>query len=189
MTIPLVMLAFGAAAVGLLGSPVTHGWLFKFLEAHEVHEGLDLGMLALSTGIVGFGVWLAWQVGFRRRRFLPAGLHPLGARLSFYASNTYFVDELYDRAIVQPFLRMTERFSRFDRRVIDGAVDGAGAMGWWIGQLKDWCDRHVVDRLVNGVAQAMRLASSLGRRFQTGVVHHYLFAIVASVVLLAAWLL
>ncbi|MBI3319237.1 MAG: NADH-quinone oxidoreductase subunit L [Candidatus Omnitrophica bacterium] len=188
MTLPLVMLALGAALVGWLGAPATHGWFFTFLGAHEQHEGLDPGILALSIGVAGFGVWLAWQVGLRHRQLLPDGLRPLGRWLYHYASNKYFIDELYDRAIIQPFLRMTARLSSADRRVIDGAVDRAGLAGWSLGQLKNRFDRQVVDRLVNGVADAVRAASHLGRRIQTGVVHDYLLIVVVSVVALAVWM-
>ena len=188
MTVPLAVLAVGAAAVGLLGSPFTQHWFFHLLDASHVHEELDLMLLGLSTLVAGIGIWLAWQVGASHRRLVPSSLQPLSARLSRYASNAYFVDELYDRLIIQPVLRTTQRLSRFDLRVIDGLVDRTGMAGWSLSLLKDRFDRQVVDRLVNGLAECVRAVSALGRRLQTGFVHTYLFVIVAAVVVLAVGL-
>ena len=177
MTVPLVLLAAGSAAVGLLG--------VRFVPGH--HEGVDPSMLVTSTVIAAAGILLAWQVGIRRRRLLPAVAQPLGARVYRLVSNKYFIDELYDRLIVQPFLRTTARLSRFDLAVIDGTVDRTGLAGRWVSHLKDRVDRRIVDRLVNGVAEAVRAASAWGRTLQTGLVHHYLFIIVGAAVVLAVW--
>ena len=185
MTVPLLILALGAAFVGLLGSPLGGHWLLRVLGLHEVHEGVDPFMVGLSTLIVGLGVVGAWRVGMQHRPLLPPRLGGVGDRLYHWASNKYFVDELYDRAIIQPFLRATQWLSEFDRRVIDGAVDRAGLAGASLGQLKAWVDQRVVDRLVNGVAELVAWLSARGRRLQTGLVHQYLFVVVVSVVVLS----
>ncbi len=185
MTGPLVVLALGAALVGLLGSPLTHHRLFQLLGSPETHEGIELSMVMLSLAVAGCGMWLAWQVGLRRHNLLPAALKPLGLRLYRYAANKYFVDEAYERFLIQPFLRATQRLSQFDRQVIDGLVDRTGLAGWSLSVLKDVFDRQVVDRLVNGVAQFIRAASATGRKLQTGFVHHYLLGIATAVVVIA----
>ena len=185
MTVPLLILALGAAFVGLLGSPLGGHWLLRVLGLHEVHEGVDPFMVGLSTLIVGLGVVGAWRVGMQHRPLLPPRLGGVGDRLYHWASNKYFVDELYDRAIIQPFLRATQWLSEFDRRVIDAAVDRAGLAGASLGQLKAWVDQRVVDRLVNGVAELVAWLSARGRRLQTGLVHQYLFVVVVSVVVLS----
>ena len=187
MTVPLVVLAVGAAAVGLLGSPAGDFRFFHLLGVHAHHEGVDVSILIASTVIAGTGLLLAWQVGVRRRRCVPAVAQPIGARLYRLASNKYFVDELYGRWIIQPFLRTAERLSQFDRTVIDGTVDRMGLAGWSLSQLKDRFDRRVVDRLVNGAAEIVRAVSAWGRTLQTGLVHHYLFVVVGAAVILAVW--
>ena len=187
MTVPLALLAVGAAAVGLLGSPFTHHWLLALLGAHHLHEGVALSMVVISAVLAGGGAWLAWQIGVQHRWRWPAGLRPLGARLYRLASNKYFVDEFYGATLIRPFLRVTERLSQFDRRVIDSAVDGAGRTGWSISRIKDWADRRIVDRLVNALAAGVRAVGASGRRLQTGIVHHYLLAVAAAAVMLALW--
>jgi NADH-quinone oxidoreductase subunit L len=185
MVIPLLALALGAALAGLVGSPWMDHQIFHLLGAGDAHHGLDLPILALSTLALAVGLGLAWLVGLQRRNLLPVPLRPLGRRLYSWAAHKYYVDEVYGRAIIQPFLRLTERLSTFDRDVVDGAVNGAGHAGWRLSQWKGWVDQHVVDRAVNDLAQAVRASGAGLRWVQTGVIQQYLLVVVVSVVMLS----
>ena len=185
MVLPMALLALGAIGAGLAGSPWFRHPIFHLLGAAEAHEGLDLPILLWSTVSAGIGMWLAWTVGVKRRNLLPQGLRPLGRRLYVLAANKYYVDELYDRTIIRPFLAMTRGLSRFDQRVIDGAVNGAGNVGWSIGQWKARCDRVVVDRIVNGIGETVRGLGAALRWIQTGIIQQYLLVVVAAVVVLS----
>ena len=130
---------------------------------HEAHEGLDLGILALSLGIVAVGLTLAWVVGVQRRQLLPAGLRPFGRRLYQLASHKYYVDEVYWDWIASPLMRFSTFLWRgFDVSIVDGAVDG--------------------------VARLLELGSWRVRRLQTGVVFNYVLSILAGAVLLLGYL-
>jgi len=188
MVLPMAVLAIGATGAGFFGSPWLHQPLLRILGETVVHEDVDPAILLYSTVALVTGFLLARIVGFRRRSLLPSWLRPVGTWLYRLAANKYFIDEAYNRFIIQPFLRLTSALSRFDLRVIDGLVDRTGMAGWSLSQLKDQFDRQVVDRLVNGLAQVVRTISQLGRRIQTGLVHHYLLCVVAAVVLLSVWL-
>jgi len=183
MTIPLAILAVGAAFVGLLGSPFAHHWLFGLLQAHEVHEGLDLGMLVMSFVILSAGFSMAWVIGLKRRSFVPK---PISRVFYQLAVNKYFVDEAYDALIIKPFFAATRALSSFDGGVVDGMVNLAGSAGWALAQIKQTIDRTVVDGLVNGVARMAQAAGRAGRRLQSGVIHQYLLGVAAAVVVLAA---
>ena len=185
MTLPMAALAFGAAFAGLVGSPyLNHAFFHLFGSSSEPH-GIDVPMLIWSTVALGVGFGLAWMVGFQRWNLLPARLRPLGSRLYALAVNKYYVDEFYDRIIVKPFLAVTSGLSRFDLRVIDGAVDGAGHAGWSLGQWKERFDRLVVDRLVNGIAQTIRGFGAVLRFTQTGIIQQYLLVVIVAVVVLS----
>lgn len=185
MTVPLILLAIFAAGIGLVGSPWMHHVFFRIIGVHEMHEGIEIGMVALSAALVLGGFWLAWQVGFRRRQLLPASLRPIGQWLYQAAFHKYYVDEFYGKAILQPFYAATRAFSRFDQKVVDGAVNAAGSGTWRLGQWKERVDRLIVDRAVNGVATATRNLGLLLRLIQTGIVHQYLLMIVVAIVALA----
>jgi len=174
--------------VGWFGSPIFHHQFFQVLGIEELHEGINIAMVILSTALVGCGAWLVWQMAIQHKRLLPAGLQPLGDTVYRWASHKYFVDETYDRIIIQPFLATTRVFARFDRSVLDAAVDGAGWLGWQVSQAKAWIDQHLVDRVVNGVGHVMQTCSRAVRRIQTGVVHHYLLWVAAGLVAVTIWL-
>ena len=186
MTFPMTMLGIGASCIGLVESPWLGHPLFHLVGDPHVHERIDPFVAVLSTASLAVGVALAWVVGFKRRNLLPTALRPLGAKLYQLAANKYYVDELYGACIIRPFLAATRALSGFDQRVIDGAVNGAGAIGWWLGQVKAEFDRQVIDRIVNGIAQVTRGIGSTIRWIQTGFIQHYLFIVVVSVIMLSA---
>ncbi|MDP3703321.1 MAG: hypothetical protein Q8R78_02930, partial [Candidatus Omnitrophota bacterium] len=180
---PLVVLALGAAAAGLAGSPVMDNRFFHLLGEPHAHEGVDVPILIWSSVAMIGGMTLAWFVGVQRRTLLPEPLRPWGRQLYTLAVNKYYVDELYDRWIIQPFFRLTGGLSRFDQQVIDQAVNGAGNAGVRLSEWKAWIDQHVVDRAVNEVARLARWCGVSLRWVQTGVVQQYLLVVIVSVVL------
>ena len=78
----------------------------------------------------------------------------------------------------------------FDRRVVDGFVNGSSWMTMFGSWLSGLTDRAVVDGLVNGIGNRLQQASYRMRRFQTGLVQNYamlmLFGVFAFVRLRAA---
>jgi NADH-quinone oxidoreductase subunit L len=186
MVLPMSLLALGAVGVGLAGSPWLRHPFFHLLGATELHGGIDLFILTISSAAAALGIWLAWTVGLRRRALLPAGLRPLGHRLYEFAAHTYYVDELYERFLISPFLAATRGLARFDLSVIDGAVNGSGRLGVLLSQWKERFDQAVVDRLVNSLASMVLGTGSLLRWIQTGIIQQYLLVVVVSVVVLAA---
>lgn len=184
MVAPMAVLAAGAVVAGLAGSPWTGAPLLHLLGAAEGHEHLDVPILIWSTAAMLLGTALAWVIGFQRRNLLPAPLRPLGRWGYALAANKFYVDEAYQRWLIAPLVALTGQLARFDQRIIDGAVNGAGAAGWWAGQWKDRVDRLVVDRLVNEVARTARAAGALLRQVQTGIVQQYLLVVAAAVVVI-----
>ena len=89
--------------------------------------GLELGLMGVSVAIALGGIGLAALVFLRRRDLADAlaarfrGLHRL-------LLHKYYVDEIYDAAIVQPVRIASEEvlWKGVDAGIIDGAVNGAG---------------------------------------------------------------
>jgi NADH:ubiquinone oxidoreductase subunit 5 (subunit L)/multisubunit Na+/H+ antiporter MnhA subunit len=61
----------------------------------------------------------------------------------------------------------------FDRRVVDGAVNGSGWLTLFSSWLSGLTDKSVVDGAVNFVGWFMQESSYGFRRFQTGLVQNY----------------
>ena len=184
MVAPMLVLAVGAAFAGWAGSPWLGQPLLRLLGQAHTHESLDLGIAAWSSVAFAAGIGLAWWVGVRHRQLLPGWLQPLGHRWYRWAAYRYGVDEWYQHYVIAPFLAAADALSRFDGRVVDGAVNGVGRAGWWLGQWKERFDRLIVDGVVNGVAAMIRRLGESLRRIQTGVIHQYLLVIVSAAVAL-----
>jgi NADH-quinone oxidoreductase subunit L len=185
MVLPMALLGAGAACVGLLESPWLGHPFLRLLRDPHVHDHVDAAIAILSMVALAIGLWAAWTVGVKRRSLLPAAWRPVGNRLYQLAAHKYYVDEAYDRFLIQPFLAATGSLARFDQRVIDGAVNGAGRLGDLVARVKASFDRVVVDGFVNGLAAAVRGVGALLRLIQTGVVQQYLLVVAAAVVALS----
>jgi NADH-quinone oxidoreductase subunit L len=166
MTVPLVLLAVGAAAAGLLNL-TPEGWIAQVLEpiVGEVPHGEGLPVWVLSTigaTVAVLGLFLSWVV-YASGKVDPvafgARLEPLPRTLL----NGWYVDEAYSRFLVIPG-KAAARLTAFvvDAKWVDGLVTGVGG----------------------GVA---RLAEA-GRLLQTGFVRSYALVFLLGAVALLAWI-
>jgi NADH-quinone oxidoreductase subunit L len=131
-------------------------------EGGREDRGTELGLMAFSSGIALAGIGIAAYF-FLRRRDAAAALAARFAGLHRLLLNKYYVDEIYDAAIVQPIKRTSERglWKVVDAGVIDGAVNGAGSF-------------------VDG-------AGAVLRRLQTGSMRAYALAIFVGVVVILGY--
>jgi NADH-quinone oxidoreductase subunit L len=182
MAFALIVLALGSVLAGYVGVPHALGghnqlaaWLAPSFAApgaiaegvHVVTEAeaaLEFTLMGVSTAIAFGGIGIAVLIWLRRPQIAASlamrypGLHRL-------LLNKYFVDEAYAAAVVQPMRVGSERmlWRGFDVRVIDGAVNGAGAV-------------------VAGSAGVLRL-------IQTGSVRTYAGSMLIGVVLILSFYL
>jgi NADH-quinone oxidoreductase subunit L len=172
MTVPLAILAVLAAGAGAWGLPGEHGSAIgRFLapvlagghEAEAAHHGPAWALMAVSVAAALAGLLVAWEMYVRGRADLAKAGVPQNA-IHRLLLNKYYVDELYDRAIVQPIFALSRWCAEvFDAGVIDGAV--------------------------NGVATVVEQAARRLRRYQTGFVMNYALSMLVGVVALLGWFL
>jgi NADH-quinone oxidoreductase subunit L len=179
MALALIVLAVGSVVAGYIGLPHAlggHNVLATWLEpAFGLHEGaggeaavepgsLELTLMGVSTLIAFVGIGIATFIWLRRRE-LADSMARTFAPIHRLLLNKYYVDEIYDASIVQPIKVVSEQglWRGFDVRVIDGAVNGTGA-------------------LVSG-------SSAILRRLQTGSVRTYAGSLFAGVVLVLGYYL
>jgi NADH-quinone oxidoreductase subunit L len=196
MTVPLMALAVLSVAGGWIGIPAVLGggtppfarWLEPVL-GHGEHgggghggHGVELGLMGLAVGLAGAGLLAGWWV-YRRAGLaerIAAALGPAYAAVR----NLYWVDELYDAALLRPFYALCRFARQLDERVVDGVVHGARNVTLGLSHLSNAHDAWVVDGLVNLTGHAFRGASGVLRRVQTGMVQNY-----AAVMFLGVFLL
>jgi NADH-quinone oxidoreductase subunit L len=212
MTVPLMALAIGAIVAGFVGVPEALGGnnaIKKFLEpsftaqavssakasaertpspdaAEEEHVSLaaEWGLMAFSVLIAVAGIGLARKFYVTSPQ-IPERLAVEWAGAHRMLSNKYYVDELYSATVVSGTFGAADGLWKFDRTVVDGAVNGSSWVTLFSSWLSGLTDRTVVDGLVNLVGQICEEASFWFRRLQTGLVQNYallmLFGIFAFV--------
>ena len=143
MTLPLILLAIPSIGIGvLLGFPVADGIIVHGLEpifhtANEMlgHEhakwqlfGIDGILMLASVTVASIGTAIGVRL-FRsdngdRIRAITARLQPLYVG----SKGRWFFDDLNDLIFVRLGGRVAHAAWWFDRRIVDGAVNGVGAL-------------------------------------------------------------
>jgi len=157
MTVPLMVLAVLSVAGGWVGIPKSLSFgadlnrfehflapVFEPVMAKEAHaagllaegsvaghetgsgSGLEYLLMLATLGVVAVGFVLAYRF-YRSRPEIPQRLAERLPTLGNLLANKYYVDELYDAILVQPYWRLCDFLSAFDRKVIDGLVNAVGA--------------------------------------------------------------
>jgi len=134
--------------------------------AESTHENTstELMLMALSSGVAIAGIGIAAYFWLRNRAAadgMASRFHGLYTLLM----HKYYVDEVYDAAIVQPIKLLS-------------------TAGLWKG-----ADAGMIDGAVNGVGQTVRATSGLLRRAQTGSVRTYAASLFLGAVVILGWFL
>ncbi len=159
MTTPLIVLAIFAALIGFIN---ISGGFTHWLEPKEVFNGLDLTTAVFSTVVAVGAIALGYFI-YRPRETKSAVDDPLRKTGFVFTllNNKYWIDQLYGRLFVQPFMWLSDFLARvvdwnfwhdwfhesvlyrgfmgltsflanpIDKLVIDGAVNGAGRVIDW----------------------------------------------------------
>jgi NADH-quinone oxidoreductase subunit L len=188
MALALIVLAAGSVLAGWAGVPRALGGANRFerflepsfraggvarasadVEAESsatapATEGLELGLMAVSIVAAIGGIGIATFFFLMKKRAADemaerfSGVHRVLA-------NKYYVDEIYDTALIQPIRIVSEE-------------------GLWKG-----VDAGVIDRAVNGVGDIVGGSSEVLRRIQTGSVRVYAASLFLGVVLILGYYL
>ena len=152
MALALIVLALGSVLAGYIGVPHVLGgenrlaaWLEPSFHApqatavevfeaeseagEEGEAGLELTLMAVSSAIALIGIGLAAFIWLKRRD-VAASMARTYAGLHRLLLNKYYVDEVYDATVVQPIRIASQEglWRGFDVQVVDGAVNGTGAL-------------------------------------------------------------
>jgi NADH-quinone oxidoreductase subunit L len=171
MTIPLAVLAILAAIAGVWGLPAAQGTAFgRFLApvladgdgGGGAHHGPAWGLMAVSVVAALVGLGAAWRLYVAGGADLArVGVPRNGLHRLLLAK--YYVDELYDRVLVAPFL---------------------GLARWCAGAV----DLRLIDGLVNDVAASVEEVARGLRRLQTGFVMNYALAMLVGSLVITGFL-
>lgn len=152
MTIPMAVLAFFAVFAGYIeffgfGDWITAGGTI----AQEIAGPVWIMIGSIVVALLGIG--LAWYV-YGRDADATLAKAPKPAPVYNLLYNKYYVDELYDAAIVKPYTLFGKFLILFDKYVIEGLVQLAVSISVGLGKFGA--------RLQSGQIQAYTLVTVLG---------------------------
>jgi NADH-quinone oxidoreductase subunit L len=130
MILPLAVLAVLSLAGGFLFKiPAFLGTLFPTLEVEE-----DIVLMAISTAAGVIGIAIAW-VMYVARPGLADSIAKSFRGLYTLVYNKYYVDEIYDAAVVTPTVEGSRvvLWKGLDAGLIDGTVNGIGSLARRVG--------------------------------------------------------
>ncbi len=182
MTIPLMILAVLSVVGGWIGIPAVLGTTFfgrdvnafarwlgpaiagghaEAVEAAHGSSSLEIALMGGALAIALVGIGAAWSI-YRQREGAAASLARTFRPIYVMWRNLYWVDELYEAAVLKPFYAVSRFFANFDRFVVDG--------------------------LVNLTAIVADIAGQLLKLFQTGYVRNYALVFLMGVVAILVYL-
>jgi NADH-quinone oxidoreductase subunit L len=132
--------------------------------AASENASTEIALMLLSSGVAVAGIGIAAYFWLRNRAAADRAARRMSGLYNLLL-HKYYVDELYDRAFVQPI------------KLLSTAVLWKGV------------DVGLVDGAVNGVGLAVRAGSGGLRRLQTGSVRTYAASLFLGVVLILGWYL
>lgn len=166
--------AFAAQEVHLLHDHDHHGVKDGVVEHfahsyHAIHHPLLIFSLFAAFGGLGFAYLLYMK---KRERDYVASIPPLAAYREVL-KNLYYVDWFYCNRVVPTVKDVTDVALNFDKKVVDGVVNGAAKsvknIGWVTGQI----DKGVVDGSVNGAGWLAMTFGNGFRRMVSGKIQDY----------------
>ncbi|MGH7925420.1 MAG: NADH-quinone oxidoreductase subunit L [Candidatus Binatus sp.] len=140
------------------------------------------GFITFTMVVIG---WLVADLMYRQQKIDPARFSQMFDGVPYeWVLNKYYVDEVYDKVVVQPYLFTTRAFAWFDSNIIDGVVNLAARIIVFMSWLSGLFDHYVVDWLVNFASNVTYNVGGRLRRLQTGSINGYLYGILAAVMLI-----
>jgi NADH-quinone oxidoreductase subunit L len=174
ITVPLMILAVGAVAAGWVGIPpvsMEHGDKIGEFLAPVLGHSKGHGTHAQEYMVMGASIFVAVAglivafIMYMKKRDLPEKLANAFRPVHSLLYNKYWIDELYDRTIVRPALRISDT-------VILGFFDG-----------------RIIEGIVNGLPSLIGRSSQVLRKLQTGLISSYAFMMALGVLLIIALVL
>jgi len=181
MTVPLMILAGLAVVGGFLGFPPEHGWFHGFLhdvatpmgaEPHAVDMNTLLSLMGVAVAIA-LGGWGLAHYMYSTRPQMANEWAEKSPQVYTTLLNKYYVDEFYDRVIVEPFKKLGMLWDWFDQHIIDRFINGIGKGTDISAAAITWTEKHVIYAGLNVVGYGNHLLAWSWRKLQSGMVHHY----------------
>lgn len=138
---------------------------YAFAEIHSLH--------ILVPVILTLSALLSWWIGYR---WYAQGKYPLNANNKWITAATAQagINEIIEKNVVKPTLKLSQISYWFDRNIVDGAVQFVKQLTLAMSKVAAWWDKFIVDGLVNAIASLAYYIGHLLRWVQNGRLQNYL---------------
>jgi NADH-quinone oxidoreductase subunit L len=190
MTAPLVILAFFAATLGLLGTPAWP-WFQSFLEGHAATAFTEPGLLMLmlsSTVVVLLGLGVGWALYGNKspQPEEPDVLEKAAPHIWAALRDRLYVDEFYGATFIAFYWWWARVADWLDRRVWGGIVALITQLFHVWAHLNRFLDTYFVNGGFDKACEEIYSGGGILGRVQNGRVQTYLRILAVAVVALAA---
>jgi NADH-quinone oxidoreductase subunit L len=161
-------------------------------KSEEHTPSAEYALMLLSVGAAIGGWFMASRAYGKAAKGYKEPIQVAAPPVYSTLLNKYYVDEAYDYAFTGRrklgpvrlgVIGLGEASWKFDAKVIDGSVNGAGWITRFSAALSNWWDKWIIDGvLVNGPAILARLLSYPTRLFEWGLVQWYALVMVVGLV-------
>ncbi len=182
MTYPLIFLAFLSIFAGWVGMPwLKHGIASFVSHGEGYHPHANYLMMGVATVVAVSGIVLAYFMYIKKT--ISADAMAERFRLLYkLLYNKYYIDEIYQKLVLDPIMVVAGFMWKFDANVIDGLVNFTGWLTVKWADAKQWFDVWIVDGAVNGSGWVVRQGANILRFVQTGSMQFYALFILIVVV-------
>ncbi len=203
MTFPLVLLGalsfFIFYTIPYFNPFSDQGWFTQMIQAktslvagaptaHEIADGIHhshVTAMILSLLVAATGILLAWQMYYKRNLSAESWANKMGVLYNL-SLNKFYVDELYERFIYNPFYKLAGAVAHLDWDLYDKyVIDGFGKVTNWISKISGITDYDGLDQgIVDGFG---RVAQQFGYRLkglQTGRLQNYILFAAAGMLII-----
>lgn len=173
MTIPLIILAVLSVFGGFLNIPSLFGGDSRFgtflqsavtsISGEEISPGTEIGLILISTLLIGIVIWLAYQTFVRKALVPKADGEPMSLTVKLI-TNKFNIDEFYSVVFEKPYRIISDfLYKTIETNVLNPAIDGIGTATLKLGDVI--------------------------RKLQRGNMSFYFFAMVAGILLFLIFIL
>jgi NADH-quinone oxidoreductase subunit L len=184
MTGVLVALAAASIGVGLLGAPQLGSVFGTWVFFGEVEKAVFVPWVAgVSVAAAALGIVFGWLVYRTYQERDP--IRQLGPAYTLLEQK-YYMDTFYMKGIVFPIRdKVSAGVYWINQHVIDGAVNATAPLTKLLARFVNAFDRKAIDGAVNGAAQTAGFTGGILRYVQSGNVQRYAAFLFAGVVIFA----
>jgi NADH-quinone oxidoreductase subunit L len=151
-------------------------------EGHA-HDPMEYVLMLVSLAIAATGIFFAYRF-YVKDREAPARIRERIGGFAALVADKYRIDELYNATVIGPTLSLSRFLAAFDLLVIDGIVNLTGYLTRIVSTLNGWFDNMFVDGAVNGVGRLGAYLGARARSLQTGVIQYNVVGVFAGVLIM-----